>query len=154
MTKLHFKIDIDAPKETVWDVMLGEDTYRIWSGAFQEGSYYVGSWDKGSTIRFLAPDEDGGKDSGMVSKIVENIPHEHVSIEHQGEVVNGADNFTSEGALQWAGSYENYFLKEHEGMTTITVELEGDDIDNEMIEMLDEMWPPALEKLKEIIEQT
>ncbi|MDQ5893468.1 MAG: hypothetical protein QG640_480, partial [Patescibacteria group bacterium] len=31
MQKIHFSIQINAPKEKVWDTMLGEATYREWT---------------------------------------------------------------------------------------------------------------------------
>ncbi len=34
MSKLNFSIVIDAPKEKVWDTMLEDKTYRIWTEAF------------------------------------------------------------------------------------------------------------------------
>jgi len=41
MNNLQFTIDINAPKEKVWDVMLTKETYDQWAGAFQEGSTFV-----------------------------------------------------------------------------------------------------------------
>jgi len=146
-----FTIDINAPKEKVWKVMLENKTYREWTGAFHEGSYYQGSWDKGSDIKFLAEDE--GKLSGMASKIVENIPNEYISIEHIGEVVDGVVDTSSEGAKQWVGAHENYIFKEKDGITKVTIELEGEGVHKDMAEMLEGMWPKALQKLKEIAER-
>lgn len=151
MTTQKFSININAPKEKVWKAMLEDKTYREWTGAFHEGSYYEGSWKKGSTIQFLAL--DNGKLSGMVSKIVENIPYEYISIEHVGEVSDGVIDSSSEGVKQWIGAHENYILKEKDGITTLTVELEGNDINKDMAKMFEGMWPKALQKLKEIAEQ-
>lgn len=81
MEKLHFSVQIKAPKEKVWDTMLDDETYRKWTTAFSPGSYYEGSWDEGSKILFLAPDENG-KLSGMTSIIAENRPYEFISIKH------------------------------------------------------------------------
>jgi uncharacterized protein YndB with AHSA1/START domain len=150
MGKLVYTVDINAPKQKVWDVMLDDKTYREWTGAFHEGSYYEGSWDEGSPIRFLAMDE--GKLGGMLSKIVKNVPYEYISIEHLGEVVDGQDDTMSEDAQQWIGSHENYTFKEKDGVTTLLVELDGEGVTDEMTEMFEQMWPPALSKLKEIAE--
>ncbi len=59
MQKLHFKIDINAPKEKVWHTMLDDKTYRIWTEAFMPGSYYKGDWSKGSKMLFIGPGENG-----------------------------------------------------------------------------------------------
>ena len=56
MDKLHFSIVIKAPKEKVWDTMLNEDSYRVWTEVFMPGSHYVGDWNKGSKILLLAPE--------------------------------------------------------------------------------------------------
>jgi hypothetical protein len=64
MDKMHFSIVINAPKEKVWNTMLNDDTYRVWTEAFTPGSHYVGDWNKGSKILFLGPDKKTGKMSG------------------------------------------------------------------------------------------
>lgn len=152
MNNLHYTIDINAPKEKVWEVMLGNETYREWTSAFMPGSTYEGSWEKGSNIRFVAANEDG-KVSGMAGKIVENIPYEYISIEQLGEIIDGEIDTTSESAKQWIGAHENYTFSETGGVTTLAIDLEGDNVSSEMLEMFDGMWPKALEKLKEIAER-
>lgn len=152
MNKLHFTIDINAQKEKVWEIMLADETYQEWTSAFQEGSYFEGSWEKGSNIRFLAADKDG-KLSGMAGKIVENKPYEYISIEQLGEVVDGELNTTSDNVQQWIGGHENYTFSEKNGVTTLTVEMESDNVSQEMTEMFKGMWPRALAKLKHIVER-
>ena len=50
MDKLHFAIDVNAPKHKVWDTMLEDSTYRQWTRPFnQNGSWYEGDWSAGST---------------------------------------------------------------------------------------------------------
>ena len=84
METLNFEIEIVAPVQTVWSTMLDDDTYRQWTSSFHEGSYYTGDWEKGSTIRFLGPDEAGGEpggtDGGMLGTVVESRPNELVQI--------------------------------------------------------------------------
>ena len=65
MKKLHCSIEINAPVKKVWDTMLEDATYRQWTGAFNPGSFYKGSWEKGSKILFLGPDPNTGKEGGM-----------------------------------------------------------------------------------------
>ena len=55
MNTLTFEVTIHAPRPLVWSTMLEQDGYRAWTSAFCEGSYYVGSWDEGARIEFLAP---------------------------------------------------------------------------------------------------
>jgi uncharacterized protein YndB with AHSA1/START domain len=150
MQKLHTSIKINAPKQKVWDVMLGDETYRQWTSVFMTGSYFEGSWEEGSKILFLAPGKNG-KASGMVSRIAENRPHEFISIEHLGMVEDGVEDTSSEATKGWAGALENYTFKETEdGGTEVLVDM---DIDEKEKEMFDRIWPQALQKLKELAEK-
>lgn len=144
MEKMYFSIVINAPKEKVWKTMLEKDTYREWTEIFSPGSTYEGDWSEGSKILFLAPDETG-KMSGMVSKIKENRPYEYISIEHTGEVEDG-----KEKEMEWAGALENYTFKEMDGKTELLVDVDTDD---EFTEMFQDIWPKALQKLKELAEK-
>jgi len=149
MEKLQFKIDINAPKEKVWDTMLEDKTYRIWTEEFSPGSHYIGNWNKGSKILFLGPGADG-KVGGMVSRIKDNRLYEFISIEHLGEVLDGVEDTTSDRAKSWAGALENYTLIYKNGKTELIVEM---DINAEYKEMFEGMWPKALQKLKSLCEE-
>ena len=149
MQKIYFNIDINAPKEKVWNTMLEDKTYREWTEIFSPGSHYVGSWDKGSKILFLGPNEQGIM-GGMVSRIKENRLYEYISIEHLGVVQEGKEVTTSDEIKQWAGSLENYTLKEREGKTELSVDM---DINDDYQDMFNDMWPNALKKLKELAEK-
>jgi len=150
MQKLQFKIDINAPIEKVWDTMLEDKTYRVWTAPFNEGSYYMGDWSKGSKILFLGPNPETGKEGGMVSRIKDNRKHEFISIEHLGMVNDGVEDTTSEAVKPWAGSLENYSFKNLNGKTELLIEI---DINDDFKDMFNDMWPKALQKLKEISEK-
>src|SRR5574338_1245169 len=150
MQKLQFKIDINAPIEKVWDTMLEDKTYRVWTAPFNEGSYYMGDWSKGSKILFLGPNPETGKEGGMVSRIKDNRKHEFISIEHLGMVNDGVEDTTSEAVEPWAGSLENYSFKNLNGKTELLMEI---DINDDFKDMFNDMWPKALQKLKEISEK-
>lgn len=128
--------------------MLNDATYREWTDVFHPGSYYVGSWEQGSSIEFIGPDPDGKEDkSGMFAEIAENRLHEYVSIKQLGEVRNGVKQpWDSDAEV-----YENYTFTDENGGTMVAVELIG--IPDEYMGMFDDMWPKALEKLKQITEQ-
>lgn len=151
MKKLHFSKLINAPKEKVWHTMLDDQTYREWTAAFNPGSYYKGDWSKGSKILFLGPNPETGGESGMVSRIAEHKPYEFVSIEHLGIVQNGVEDTSSDFARKWAPAYENYSFKEKDGATEVQVDI---DVDEEEAEMFNQMWPEALQKLKELTERS
>ena len=129
--------------------MLEDKTYRLWTEAFTEGSYYKGNWNQGSKILFLGPANDG-KIGGMVSRIKDNKLHEFISIEHLGEVYDGVEDTTSDRVKVWAGALENYTFINKNGKTELVVDL---DINEEFIEMFEGMWPKALQKLKSLCEE-
>ena len=149
MHKLHFSIVINAPKKKVWNTMLSDGTYRVWTEAFMAGSHYVGDWNEGSKILFLAPGENG-KTSGMVSRIKENRPHDYISIEHLGVVQDGKEDTESAAVKDWAGAHENYTFTEADGKTKLLVDMDATD---EFKEMFQDMWPKALQKLKGLAER-
>lgn len=144
MEKLHFSIIINAPNKKVWETMLGHDTYKIWTNVFGPGSYFVGDWSEGSKMLFLAPGENG-KLSGMVSKIKEKKAYEYLSIEHIGEVEDGKEKVT-----EWSGALENYTFKNINGKTEVLVDV---DMNEEFKELFQDIWPKALNKLKELAEK-
>ncbi len=150
MQKLHFSVVVNAPKERVWHAMLDDEPYREWTRAFNEGSYYQGSWEKGSKILFLGPDPETGEEGGMVSRVADNRPYEFISIEHLGIVHRGVEDATSETARKWAPAYENYTFKEKDGATEVLVDM---DMEDEHVETFKRMWPDALQRLKEIAER-
>lgn len=150
MQTLHYSIDINAPAQKVWDTMLQDQTYRQWASAFNEGSYFKGSWEKGAKILFLGPDPETGEEGGMVAEIAENKPYEFVSIKHIGIVNNNVEDTTSEEARKWTPAYENYTFTEKDGITTLQIDVDSLEAH---AEMFNAMWPNALQKLKELAEK-
>src|SRR5687767_9008114 len=106
MEKQQFKTTINAPREKVWTMLWGKDSYRQWTAPFAEGSSAETDWKKGSRVLFL-----DGKGNGMIARIEENIPNEYMSIEHIGEIINGVEDTESAKVKEWAGAHENYTLK-------------------------------------------
>ena len=98
---------------------------------------------------FVGVDEKGEK-GGMVSRIVENIPNQFVSIQHYGLLK--ADNEITEGpeVEKWANGFENYTFKENNGVTDVTVDL---DTTEDFTDYMNESYPKALNKLKELCEK-
>jgi len=144
MERKSFSISVNASREKIWDVLWSDSSYRQWTSVFAEGSRAETDWKKGSKVLF-----HDGKGDGMVSTIIENIPNEYMSIKHLGEVKNGIEDTTSEKVKQWAGAMENYTLKEVNGKTELTVDM---DIAEEYKDYFLTTWPKALEKIKELAE--
>jgi hypothetical protein len=141
---LHFSKEIEASRERVWDVMLTDETYRIWTEVFAAGSYFEGSWEKGAEVRFLSP--EGG---GMFAQIAESRRPEFLSIRHVGELRDGVPDTESEAVRRWAPAYENYTFLDREGTTDLRVDI---DVTEDWESYMNEKWPLALERLKEICE--
>jgi hypothetical protein len=149
MKKFKMEIVVNAPKETVWDSIINLEKYKQWASAFEEGSYFEGSWNKGDSIRFVALNKQGMKE-GMVSEIAESQYPTYISIRHLGYIFNGVEDTTSEEIKKWAPSYENYTLERIDSSKTI-FKLEMD-ITEEFYEIFVELWPKALSKLKKVSE--
>ena len=151
MKRQQYSITINAPVQKVWDTMLQDKTYREWTAVFNKGgSYFEGSWEKGSKIKFIGPDEQGNL-GGMSSIIADNQPLKFISIKHMGIIHNGVEDTTSDEVKGWVGALENYtFTDLGNGQTKIDVDI---DVDDSMVKEFDEMWPKSLQKLKEIAEK-
>jgi len=152
MKKIQFNVSINAPASKVYDLMLGvnnKSTYEQWTALFNPTSTYEGIWNKGSKILFLGTDEKGEK-GGMVSEIAENIPNRFVSIRHYGLLKAGKEITEGPEVEKWANGFENYTFEENNGTTKVTVDL---DTTEDFLDYMNETYPKALDKLKEISEK-
>lgn len=144
MKKLRYSTHIHAPLEAVWETMLAPDTYRAWTSAFCEGSYFEGSWGQGETIRFLTPEGEG-----MFGRIAENRRHEYLSIQLLGCIHGGVEDTTSEEARKFTPGVENYAFHAVDDGTHLEIDL---DTTAEFEAYLQEAWPKALAKLRALCE--
>lgn len=152
MKKLQFKVNINAPVTKIYDFMLGiksKSTYEQRASVFNPTSTYEGSWDKGNKIQFIGTDEKGEK-GGMVSRIAENIPNRFVSIQHYGLLMANMEITEGPEVEKWANGFENYSFEENSGTTTVTVDL---DVTEDFLDYMNQTYPKALGKLKELCEK-
>ena len=150
MIKFEKDIIIHATREKVWEAIVDEKHYQEWTTHFFEGSYYRGSWNEGSDIRFLTRDPEG-KESGMFSTIVLSEYPTHILIKHLGMVTDNHVDTTSEIAREWTPSYEEYFIEKVEPNLSrfrVVAELP----ERYQQEILDS-WDLALSALKSIAER-
>ena len=152
MIKIQYKISINAPAAKIYDTMLGigsKSTYEEWTSLFNPTSTYEGSWEKGSKMLFVGIDEKGEK-GGMVSRIIENNLNQFVSVQHYG-LVKGESEITEGPEVEkWANGFENYTFEVADGFTTVTVDL---DTTEDFVSYMNETYPAALNKLKEMCER-
>ena len=53
MQKMQFSIEIEAPREKVWQTLWEDKTFRDWGGIIDEEQYMVGKIAEGSEIQFI-----------------------------------------------------------------------------------------------------
>ncbi|MBL8483473.1 MAG: SRPBCC domain-containing protein [Rhodocyclaceae bacterium] len=146
VSRIQFTATINATPAVVWYHITSPDSYKHWTSAFAEGSYFEGAWDTGSKIYFLSPSGDG-----MVSEIAESRMNEFISIRHLGFLSNGTEDTTSDSVLSWAPAYENYTLLQVPEGTRLVVD---QDVPPEWEEHMNQAWPKAIDLLKKLSEST
>ena len=137
-------IEIAAPRERVWDVLLQDDTYRQWTAEFIEGSYAETDWQPGSKAVFRDP-----AGNGMIGRIVASERPERVDIEYDGLLVAGREDYDSPEAREIKGARETYRLIEQGGSTRLTVE---SGMAEPYYAEMSEAWVRALDKAKALAE--
>ncbi|MGA9212775.1 SRPBCC domain-containing protein [Kaistella sp.] len=140
MKKLEFSIDINAPKEKVWDILWNDQSYRKWTAIFIPGSYYEGELKEGNDIRFLSPGLHGI--FAMVQKV---IPFKSMHFVHFGLVLDGI----SQGKTFAENAIEYYDLYEIEQGTKLIVTIRTED---EYITYFSNSFPRALNAVKQLSE--
>ncbi|MEZ4792318.1 MAG: SRPBCC domain-containing protein [Gelidibacter sp.] len=146
MKTLKFTTKINAPKEKVWGVLWGKESYKAWTKAFAEGSDVKTDWKEGSSVWFT-----DGKDSGMYSIINKKVPNEQMTFKHLGMLKDGKELPNDETTESWSGAIEDYQLKEQNGITNVEVSV---DITEEHKDYFDKTFPKALNIVKELSEQS
>ncbi|MCH7409433.1 SRPBCC domain-containing protein [Belliella sp. DSM 111904] len=147
--EISIETQIDAPKSTVFEVMLADKTYREWVSAFHPGSYFIGSWDKvGGELLFVGPNEQG-EDSGMIAEVLEYAYGEKVTLIYTGLFSKGKRIFEGKAVDTWKGGKESYALIEMNGITHLTVKSE---IPSAYAASFEQSWEQALDILKRLCE--
>jgi uncharacterized protein YndB with AHSA1/START domain len=141
MNRLHFSIDIAAPRDRVWSVLWEDASYRDWTSAFSPGSYAESDWTEGSRIRFL----DSSSRNGMSAVIEKKREGEFISFRHEAEIKDGQ----TQPPAAWSGAHEDYTLSGTDGRTTLTVDLDAPD---EYRQMFEDKFPQALQRVKKLSE--
>ena len=146
MKHLEYKIEIEAPREKVWKIMLARDTYEQWVAKSWPNSTYEGKWEKGGKIKFASQGQ-----GGTLAELVEVKPYDEIFARHIA-VLNpdGSEDRTSDIAKGWIGITERYVFTGKDGKTTLTVMIETRP---EWEKMFEDGWPTALQELKRLCEK-
>ncbi|PXY45561.1 SRPBCC family protein [Flavobacterium hydrophilum] len=145
METLEFKIRIKASPEKIWSVLWDDETYRIWTGAFCEGSYAVSDWNEGDKIHFMSPNGEG-----MNSIIEKKIPNEYMAFKHIGEIKDFKELPLNEETEKWSGYMETYRLIPDDEFTDLVSYV---DVIEKHIDYFKDAFPKGLESVKELSEK-
>ncbi|MFH1119261.1 MAG: SRPBCC family protein [Bacteroidota bacterium] len=149
LIKLHFEIMIGSDTAKVYKAMIDEKLYSEWTSVFNPTSRFSGSWAEGSVMKFLGTEQDG-TEGGMISRIRKHIPGSYISIEHLGMIRNGKEITTGDEIEEWSGAREDYTFTTKEGKTLVSVDT---DSSQRYRSYFEDIWPLALNKLREICER-
>lgn len=145
MPTLEFNIEINAPKEKVWDILWNEETYKQWTSVFCEGNYVVSDWKEGSKIQFLSPSGDG-----MNSIIDKKIPNEYIEFKHISEIKNFVEMPFDSKTQEWSGTLETYQLTENNGVTVLEAKMDSIE---KYIGYFKATFPKGLDLVKKLSEE-
>ncbi len=151
MYKLKFEKHFTASPAKVFEVMLSSETYPLWAEVFHPGSHYDGEIKEGNIIHFVSKDSETGFKDGMVSRVEVYEPAKRVSFQHIGMVHKGEEVFEGEGIQEWVGALEEYFFEE-DGQGGTLLRIETDTIDAYK-DYFAGVWPKALDRLEEIVQE-
>jgi uncharacterized protein YndB with AHSA1/START domain len=144
--KINKSIDIKAPSQRVWEVLLNPELFAKWASEFspdpQIDSQMNAEWRMGGNVEYT--DKEG---SGMRGKVVEFKPNEIVAVEYSSILEAFKERADDEG---WKGCREIYRLAEKNGSTHL--EIESDVPTREFFDEFNGSWDKALVKIKELAE--
>ncbi len=143
MNKMQFHIEINVPKEKVWDTLWRDETFREWAGLIDPGTYLVGELKEGNEVQFISANGYGV--TSLVAKLIEG---EYLLFQHQADTQDSGER---EREKEWTGGEESYSLSEKDGVTTLTVVF---DIPPEQEEYFAANYPKALARLKALAERS
>lgn len=141
MRETQFKVDIQASKDTVWQTLWQDETFRQWAGIIDPGTYMVGELKEGNEVQYVS-----GNGYGVTSLVEKLTPGEFLQLRHTADT---QDVGTRKRAKEWTGGKESYSLTQKDGTTTLTAAF---DIPPEQEEYFAVSYPKALQRVKELAE--
>ncbi|MFN7160744.1 MAG: hypothetical protein ACK4NC_04000 [Candidatus Gracilibacteria bacterium] len=87
----------------------------------------------------------------MIGKIVEHVPEEIVTVEYNGFLQGGVEDYESEMVKSFTGTTETYRLSSNEdGVSHLSIEAP---MDEDNYDSMSIAWEKALVKIKELSEK-
>lgn len=139
METLTFEVQIEATPEKVWSVLWNDISYRQWTTAFTEGSFYEGTLEEGTIVKFFDPNNNG-----MFSRVEKNVPNKEMKFLHLGEIYDSVEQ-----PQDWGEATESYILEETESGTTLKGVIQTPE---EFKGFFEEKFPTALGIIKNLAE--
>ncbi len=140
---MQFSIEINATKESVWNILWQDETFRQWAGIIDPGTFMVGELKQGNEVQYISS-ENGYGVTSLVEKLIAN---EYLLLRHHADT---QDNGKRERAQEWTGGKESYLLSQRNGTTNLTVAF---DVPAEMEELFNDLYPKALQQVKLLAEK-
>lgn len=140
MKLLEYTIQINATPEKVWDVLFTQDNYKKWASAMNEGTYFEGTWEEGTIMKFLDP-----KNNGMYNLVEKNIPNKQLSMKHLGWILEGELS-----PQDWEDSTLDYILEPNENGTLLIGKVNSLD---EFVDFFNSKYPKNFENIKNLAEE-
>ena len=142
--KIQKSISIEAPDNKVWTVLLEDEFTREWYSEFGAGTFAVTDWQVGSKAVF-----QDNTNSGLIGRVIANTPRQLLSVEYEGILHNGMEDYESELASQVRGGRETYYLTSEGNRSALSIEC---DMSEDMFEPMSTSWDKALLKVKQLAE--
>lgn len=142
MKQMQFTVEINAPKDKVWDTLWQDKTFREWASIVDPETYMMGELKEGNEVQFLSA-ENGYGVTSLVKKLV---PGEYLLLLHEADT---QDTGARTRQKQWTGGEESYALEEKDGITTVTTAF---DVPEELEDYFNDAYPKALQRVKVLAE--
>src|SRR5690606_4057372 len=142
MKTIKKEIEIPAPKEKVWAVLLDDTFTKDWYSLFSEGTTAQTDWIEGHKITFTDK-----TNNGIFGRIERKKPYERITFVYDGMVINGTEDTESDMARQYIGTEETYRLADREGNTVLSI---SSDMGDDMFDEMSRKWESALQRISEL----
>lgn len=139
---MQFTVEIKATKETVWNVLWQDETFRQWAGIIDPGTHLVGELKQGNEVQFIS-----ANGYGVTSLVAELRENEFLLLKHQADTKKSGQQ---ERDKEWTGGEESYALEEQNGTTIVTAAF---DVPPDLADYFTENYPKALDKVKKLAEE-
>ncbi len=145
METLSYEKIIDAPKQKVWDVLWGSESYSEWTQFFAPGCIMKSDWKIGGKTYFLSAEGEG-----MVSTIDSIEEPDQIIFKHLGMVdKDGNEDIHSKEVMEWSGCFEKYILIDFDGKTKLHTEVQ---VEKEWQDHMNTGFTKGLEIVKNLAE--